>query len=253
MITALVPTYNACRTVRRCLESLKWVDKIYVVDSFSTDGTLDICREYTQWVDQHEYINSASQKNWAMSHIETEWVLQIDSDEELAPELADEIKAALAQADSPADGYLIPRRNLVWGEWIRKAGFYPDFQLRLFRSRSGRWVDREVHSRIVGPKSIRTLRNHLIHHDVFDLSLELTQFSSQIIKWEMSELVKQKHSCHWYDVVLRPAAIFILLYVLRGGFLQGFRGFFASAFRAYYSFFVYARLFESEIRRGIRE
>src|SRR6266851_4304626 len=91
LITALVPTYNCEKTIRACLESVKWVDKIFVVDSFSTDRTLEICREYTDWIVQHEYINSATQKNWAMVHIQSEWTLQIDSDERFEPGLKEEI------------------------------------------------------------------------------------------------------------------------------------------------------------------
>src|ERR1043165_5825483 len=104
MITALVPTYNCEGTIRECLESVKWADKIFVVDSFSNDRTLEICREYTSWIVQHEYVNSATQKNWAMDQITTEWTLQIDSDERLEPGLKEEILKSLSASEQP-DGY----------------------------------------------------------------------------------------------------------------------------------------------------
>src|SRR6267154_2264846 len=144
MITALIPTYNCEDTIRDCLESVKWVDKIFVVDSFSTDGTLAICREYTDWIVQHEYANSATQKNWAMEQIRTDWTIQIDSDETLEPGLKEEILESLLKSEQP-DGYRIRIKNLVWGKWIRGCDLYPCVQVRLFRTTRGRWSDRQVH------------------------------------------------------------------------------------------------------------
>src|ERR1051326_8825952 len=97
-ISALVATYNCESSVRETLESLQWADEILVVDSYSTDGTLDICRHYGARIIQHEYINSALQKNWALPHCRFEWVLQMDSDEILGPGLHEEIETAIAQA-----------------------------------------------------------------------------------------------------------------------------------------------------------
>lgn len=251
MITALVPTFNSEATLRECLESLAWVDKLLVVDSFSSDGTLDICREFTDWILQHEYVNSASQKNWALQQVETEWVLQIDSDEVVEAALAEEIQAALARPDA-ADAYQMARKNLMWGKWVRAAGAYPDWQTRLFRTEKGRWEDREVHAHVIGPQRVERLNHHIIHHDLTDLAAELTQFGSQVVIWETNERVKQEQRWHWWDVTLKPLAVFLLLYVWQGGYRKGFRGFFRSAYQAFYVLMVYARLYESEIRRGLR-
>src|SRR5579859_7075148 len=149
MITALVPTFNCESTIRETLESVKWVDRIFVVDSFSKDKTLDICREYTDWIVQHEYVNSATQKNWAMDQIETEWTLQIDSDEHLEPELIDEIKQKLNSPQQP-DGYYMRRKNLIWHRWVKSCGFYPNLEMRLFKTKLGRWTKREVHAKVKG-------------------------------------------------------------------------------------------------------
>src|ERR1043165_9998424 len=95
-ISVLLPTYNCAPIVRASLETVKWADEILVVDSYSTDGTLDICREFGARILQHEYINSAKQKNWAASQCKCDWVLQIDADEVLEPGLQDEIRQAIA-------------------------------------------------------------------------------------------------------------------------------------------------------------
>ena len=253
MITALVPTFNCESTIRSSLESMKWVDHIFVVDSFSTDNTLAICSEYTEWIIQHEYVNSATQKNWALPQIKTEWVLQIDSDEVIEPALADEIRSTLNQSDLLTDGYWIPRKNLIWGQWVRSCGIYPDWQLRLFKTQRGRWSDREVHAHVIGLSNVKTLKNHLIHYDYVDIAEELVQFGGQVVVWESNELVKKNRHWRWVDVTLRPLALFLLLYVGRGGYRDGFRGFFLSVYRAFYSFMTYARLYELEVHSGLRK
>src|SRR5579885_3327496 len=102
-ISALLPTFNSAKTVRRTLESIKWVDEILVVDSYSSDETLDICREYGARIIQHEYINSSKQKNWALPQCQNECVLEIDSDEVLSEGLIEEIKQAVATASDDID------------------------------------------------------------------------------------------------------------------------------------------------------
>jgi glycosyltransferase involved in cell wall biosynthesis len=230
---------------------VKWVEKILVVDSFSNDGTLEICREYTDWIVQHEYLNSAAQKNWAMNQIETDWTLQLDSDEEIEPELQDEIRRALTR-DAQPDGYRIRIKNLMWGKWMRSCDYYPCVQIRLFRSSKGRWTSREVHAKLQGLSNVENLEHHILHHDMRDLSEELQQFSRQVVVWESNELVKKNRRWHWWDVCLRPAAIFVVYYVQKGGFREGFRGYYTSVYKAFYSFMTYSRLYESEIRRGLR-
>lgn len=245
MITAFIPTYNCEKTIRASLESVKWADKILIVDSFSTDATLAICHEYTDLIFQHEYIYSAKQKNWSMEQIDTEWTLHIDSDEQVEETLRDEIVAALSAKDLP-DAFSIRIKNYIWGKWVRCCGLYPCEQVRLFRSAKGRWSDRQVHARLQGLEKVRPLKNHIIHQDLTDLSAELTQFSRQVVIWESNELVKHKKQWHWWDVTLRPVAIFLIFYLKKGGILEGFRGFYLSVYRAFYSFMTYARLFELE-------
>jgi glycosyltransferase involved in cell wall biosynthesis len=252
MITALVPTYNCEKTIRACLESVKWVDKIFVVDSFSTDQTLEISGEYTDWIAQHEYINSAAQKNWAMEQIETDWTLQIDSDERLEPGLKEEIIEHLSKPDQP-DGYRTRIKNQVWGKWVKGCAMYPDFRVRLFKSAKGRWSDRQVHAHVEGLESVVDLQHHCIHEDLTDISSELQQFARQVLLWESKQYDKEGRRWHWWNVTLRPLALFLIYYFRHGGFREGFRGLYLSAYHAFYSFMVYARLYEMEVERGLRE
>jgi glycosyltransferase involved in cell wall biosynthesis len=245
MITAFIPTYNCEKSIRACLESVKWADRIFIVDSFSTDRTLSICREYTDWIVQHEYVYSARQKNWSIEQIETEWTLQLDSDEEVEPALRDEILLSITKDNLP-DGFRVRLKNYVWGKWVKCCGLYPCAQVRLFRTEKGRWSDREVHARLQGMDTVFDLQNHVIHHDMTSLSEELQQFAQQVVIWESNELIKKSRHWHWRDVTLRPLAIFLLYYLKRKGFQEGFRGFYLSVYRAFYSFMTYARLYEIE-------
>ena len=251
-ITALVPTYNCQSTIRECLESVSWVDEILIVDSFSTDGTLDICREYTNRIVQHEYINSAKQKNWALHLVKSDWVLQIDADETIETDLRIEIVERLAKKEN-ADGYRIRRKNFIWGRWCTSCNLYPDWQLRLFRTAQGRWSDREVHAHVGGLNVVKQLRGHLLHRDLDSIQAELTQFSTQFMNWEVNELRKRGKRWRWLDVTARPLAIFLVYYFRYGGFRDGFRGFFLSVWRAFYSVMTYARLYEDEVEKGLRQ
>jgi glycosyltransferase involved in cell wall biosynthesis len=250
-VTVLLPVLNREELIRDCLESVKWADEILVVDSFSTDRTLEICREYTDRILQHEYVYSAKQKNWGLEQIQTEWVFHIDSDETVEPELRDEVLATLCQSEG-VDGYRIRIKNLMWGKWVRGCGMYPCTQVRLFRTQKGRWSDRQVHARVQGMRCVRDLKHHIIHRDIDDLTAELNQFVSQVLNWEFIELVKRGKRWRWWDVTLRPLAIFLLFYFRYGGYREGFRGFYLSVYRGLYSFMTYARLYEDEVRRGLR-
>ena len=222
------------------------IAEVVVVDSFSSDRTVDICRKYTDRIYQHEYINSAMQKNWALQHVSTEWVLQVDSDEQVEPQLCDEIRNRLSQSEQP-DGYRVRIKNFIWGKWVRCCGMYPCAQVRLFKTAKGNWSDREVHAHLEGVNHIYDLQHHIIHADVDDLSAELEQFGRRVVLWESNELIKQGRQWHWWDVTLRPAAIWFLYYFLRGGYREGFRGLFLSVYRAFYSFMTYSRLYEKQV------
>ena len=165
-ISVLLPAGNSAETIRATLESVKWADEILVVDSYSSDGTLDICREFGARIFQHEYINSAKQKNWAIPQCRHEWVLQIDTDEVLSPELREEIEKVVASAGQDVDAFRMPRRNHMLGRWVRYGGVYPDYQTRLLRRYKARWQEREVHAHVQVPGRIETLPSDLMHYDI---------------------------------------------------------------------------------------
>lgn len=244
-ISILLPTFNSGATVRDTLESVKWADEILVVDSFSTDNTLEICRQYGARIIQHEYINSAKQKNWAVAQCGNEWVLQIDTDETLERGFSEAVEQTLTATSDDVHAFRLPRKNHVLGRWVRHAGIYPDYQTRLFRRDSGRWTEREVHAHIKVPGEVRTLEKHIMHYGMPNLSKQLRNLD-RYTRYEADELRKQGIRFGWSRVLLRPWLVFLHRYVWLKGFLEGWRGFILCGYLGIYDFLSQAKLWELE-------
>lgn len=243
LLSILLPTFNNAATVRETLESVKWADEILVVDSFSTDATLDICKEYGARIIQHEYINSAKQKNWAVSQCTNEWVLQIDTDEVLEPGAREEIEEALGCASPQVEMFRFPRKNHMLGRWMRHAGIYPDYQTRLFRRDSGRWIEREVHAHVKVAGEVRTLKHHILHFGMPNISKQLRNLD-RYTRHEADELHKLGRQFRWTSITIRPCLVFLDRYVRQRGFVEGWRGFILCAYIAIYDFLSQVKLWE---------
>jgi glycosyltransferase involved in cell wall biosynthesis len=242
-ISVLLPTYNNEGIVRNTIESIKWVEEILVVDSFSTDRTLDICREYGARIIQHEYINSAKQKNWALPQCRNEWVLQIDTDEVLETGLREEMENALKYATPEVHAFRIPRKNHMLGRWMRYAGVYPDYQTRLIRRDKARWTDREVHAHVVVPAEIHTLQHHILHCGMPNISKHLRNLD-RYTRYEADEERKKGNHFSWQSLLFRPFVMFFYHYFWLQGFRDGSRGFIGCAILAIYEFLIRAKLWE---------
>ena len=242
-VSVLIPCYNSADVIEECLASVSWADEIFVCDSFSTDATLDICRRYTARIVQHEYVNSATQKNWAIPQVAHDWVLIVDTDERVSPELRREIEAALTP-DCPYDGFRIPRLNHVFGRPIRHGGHYPDDQLRLFRRDCGRYQDRQVHAHVALQGAAGVLSAPLLHYGQRDVEQVTRVYLLRYTAWEAAQ--KQKDGVHFRptDLVVRPAGAFALRYLKQRGFLDGTAGLFMALLVSAYVFLTYARLWQ---------
>jgi glycosyltransferase involved in cell wall biosynthesis len=242
-ISILLPTFNSAATVRETLKSVEWADEILVVDSFSTDGTLEICKEFGARIVQHDYINSAKQKNWAVPQCAHEWVLQIDTDEVLEPGAREEIEQVLQSAPIEVDVFRFPRKNHMLGRWVKRGGIYPDYQTRLFRRDAGRWIAREVHAHVQASGEVRTLEHHILHFGMPNISKQLRNLD-RYTRYEADELHKQGKQFHWTNLTIRPWLVFLDRYVRQRGFAEGWRGFILCAYIAIYDFMSQAKLWE---------
>jgi glycosyltransferase involved in cell wall biosynthesis len=244
-LSVLLPTFNNAEIIRATLESVKWADEILVVDSFSSDNTLDICREYGARIIQHEYIQSAKQKNWAIPQCAHEWVLQVDSDETLEPGLREEILASLENSPAELNGFRIPFKHHALGQWVRVCELYPQFHLRLFRRDAGRFEDKEVHAHVLVPGKVGTLRNHILHFGMTSLSKQLSNID-RYARYQADELKKRGKRFRWSQVVFRPPTIFGYYFFWKRGFLAGYRGLWLAAINTTFDFWTHAKLWELE-------
>src|SRR6266540_4425302 len=146
-IATITITKNEEKNIRACLESLKWVDEVIVVDAESSDRTVELAKAYTPKVFVRRWPGYGLQKNFAMAQATADWILIVDADERVSPELRNEIEAVLKGVPS-VSAYRVPRRNYYYGRWIRGAGQYPDRQLRLMRRGQGRYNDLPIHEHL---------------------------------------------------------------------------------------------------------
>jgi len=247
-ISACITAGNEEKGIRRCLESLTWADEIVVVDSFSTDATASICREYTERVYQHRWLGYIGQKNLIKDLATHDWIMFVDADEEVSPDLRDTIVDEFSsERSADFDGYQFPR--LVWylGKWIRHGDWYPDTKLRLFRKSKGKCAGEEPHDRIEVAGPIKTLKADLFHYtydDIEDQIRTLNRFSSITAKSHKAN----GRIFRLIDLLFRPAFKFFRYYILKAGFLDGMPGLIIAVSTSFTVFVKYAKLWELQKR-----
>jgi glycosyltransferase involved in cell wall biosynthesis len=241
-LSVVVVTRNEEERLRACLESVAWADEIVVVDAESDDKTVTIAREFTDHVVVRPWPGYAAQKNVALDLATGDWVLSLDADEIVSVELAADIGAVLA-ANGPADGYAVPRRNVFWGRWVRHGGLYPDWQLRLFRRGRGRFAARAVHESVSVEGRVERLAGHLEHRSYRDVADFLAR-ADRYATLAADEAVAQGRRAGVAALVLRPLGRFLGMYVVRRGFLDGWRGFLLATLYAYYVLIRSAKIWE---------
>ena len=267
-ITVIIPTRDEAKHIRRCVGSARALGRVIVVDSGSSDGTKRIAQEHGAEVVDHAWEGHAAQKNWALAalDIRTPWVLFLDADEYLTAETADAIRRAAASG--AADGYFLPRSYIFFGQKLRYAWWYPDYQLRLFRRTAGRFEDRRVHEHVIIDGAVATIDAAIQHENLKGLSAfidrhnrysdleaaELTHPSrtrkpgSMRGAWADRRRALKDHI--WFRVPVRPFVRFIWLYVLRRGFLDGRRGLLFCQLIAMYEFMIDVKLLERKLEAG---
>jgi glycosyltransferase involved in cell wall biosynthesis len=233
-LSVAVITLDEEQRLRACLESVAWADEIVVVDAESRDKTAQIAREFTERVVVRPWPGFTAQKNFALEQATGDWVLSLDADEEVSPELRDEIQRLLAQPQPPpCDGYAVPRKNIFWGRWIRHGGLYPDWQMRLFRRGRGRFVDRAVHESVQVEGPVARLRGALLHRSYRDVS-DFLDRADRYSTLAADEWLRSGLPVRAADLILRPLGRFFGMYVLRLGVLDGWRGLLLATLYAYY-------------------
>lgn len=274
-ISAIILTFNEEKNIEACLQSVcGLMDQVFVVDSFSTDKTLDIVRKYTDQVHSHEFVNYSIQRNWAFENlpIRNDWILNMDADHRMTPELAEELRSKFSQpVDAGINGFLASRRAMFMGRWIRHGGHYPVYHAFLFRKGRGKCETRryDQHFTVDG-------RQEKLKGDVIDVITDsINKFTARHIKWAANEAVEQLagggseikavffgdpiQSRRWlrefyngFPLFVRPFLYFGYRYIFRLGFLDGREGLIFHFLQGFwYRFLVDADIYE--IRKKAKE
>ena len=247
-LSAFVMTYNDAHQLRACLQSITWADEIIVVDSFSTDGTEAVAREFTDQVYQHEFKGFGRLRNEAVAHVSHNWVFSLDTDERATVELRDEIQALLDRGPE-ADAYFIPRKNYFLGRWIRHGGWYPDYrQPQLFRKDRMRYRDDLVHEGFELNGVTGYLKEHVLQYPFRDLDHYL-QKMDRYADLMARRMVEQKQCFHAHQLVTHPCFTFFKMFVARAGGLDGMPGLILAGLYAYYTFVKYAMFWELTVKK----
>lgn len=244
-ISATIITFNEEKKVEACIKSLLDVaDEIIVVDSFSTDNTASICEKYPVKFIRHAFEGYVAQKNYALDHTTFDYVLSLDADEVLSPELK---KSILEVKNDWGEyhGYAFNRLNNYCGRWIRHSGWYPDRKIRLWDKRLARWQGTDPHDKvIISERYVKRLSGDILHFAYFTLDEHLNQmhrFAEVAAKAKFREGQRTVFLVH---VILNPIFKFFRKYILQLGFMDGYYGFVFCATTAGLNFYKYLRLHE---------
>ena len=232
-LSVTIITKNEEKNIGRCLESLKWVDEIVVVDTESSDRTVEICKQYTDQVFSETWHGYGKQKNICASHTRNRWVLNIDSDEVVTPESAEEIQKVLREGPQHSV-YHLPRTNYFGDYWVRFGGWYPDRILRLYDKEKVAFSETQVHERLTPDENAGTLINALVHYSYLDEE-DYIQRQDRYSTLYAKEKMATGFRANWTHVYLRPPFIFFKNYVLRQGVRDGFLGLFLAKNAAIYT------------------
>lgn len=274
-ISVIVLTYNEEQNIARCLESVTdWAGEILVVDSGSTDATVEIARRFTDNIVSHPFVNYAAQRNWSQANLPLsfDWVFHLDAGEVVSPELAQAIQQTFAEDLPNVDGFLINRRAIFMGRWLKHGGLYPTYHLRLYRKDKGCCEEREYdqHYRVEG--AVATLAGEILD----EITPTLREWTLSHERWagmEAREYFRQQAAAtganrqvqprlfgtpierrRWLrqnvygntPLFVRPFAYFFMRYFLRLGFLDGIEGLIFHVLQGFwYRFYVDAKIWEA--------
>lgn len=239
-LSAVVITYNEESNIDCCLQALSFADEIIVLDSGSTDKTVEIARKYTDKVSTRPFTGFSDQKNAAVQLAGSEWVLIVDADEVITEELASEICIAI---NGSYDAYKIPRLTYFLCKPIRYCGWYPDFQLRLVKKQLAVFSDRLVHESLDVMDNCGVLKRDMIHNSFPSLD-DYVRKTEHYARLSARQKLRDGRRFRIADLIIAPGATFLKKYILQMGFLDGLRGLIISVTTAYGVFLRYAMLWE---------
>ncbi len=233
-LTAIIPTGNEEHNIEAVLKSVDFADEIIVVDSYSTDRTVELAKKHGATVIQRKYDSPAAQKNWAIPHATHNWILILDADERVTLQLKEEIQSILSK-DPVENGFWIPRQNYFMGKKINYSGWQNDKVLRLFRKGKALYKEKRVHEEMKAEGKTGRLKNKLDHHTYIGLDHYLAK-TYRYSTWGAYDKVSKVKKVTLFHLLVKPLFTFIKMYILKLGILDGKVGFIIAANSATYTF-----------------
>ena len=248
-ISATIITLDEAANIRAACESVAWADEIIVVDSGSTDQTCEIAAACGARVVKREWPGFAAQKQFAVDQAAHDWIFSLDADERVSAELQTEIEALKEKSsERPADGYLIPRRSSYQGRWIKGGGWYPDWQLRLFRKSEGKWDLRLIHESVNmnSGARIEKLSGDILHYSVRDSAHHHRMIGERYAPLAAEQMLSEGRRTSAIKIAAAAPAAFIRSFILKGGFRDGIAGLSIASFAAHHAFLKHMMLWEKQ-------
>lgn len=244
-ISVVISAHNEEAKIEDCLRSVVFADEIILVDGSSADGTTEIGKKYKAKI----FIRSNNpmlnvNKNFGFTKASNDWILSLDADERVTLELKMEIEAALNKKND-LSGYWISRKNIIFGKWIRHAGWYPDHQLRLFKKGKGIFEEKHVHEMIKVKGSVGYLNGDILHYN-YETIAQFIKKMALYTQSEAADLISSGYILSWKDAIRMPMKEFLSRFFSRKGYLDGLHGLVMSILMAFYHFIIFASVWEKQ-------
>ncbi len=248
-VSVTIITFNEEENILKAIQSVAWAEEVIVVDSGSTDKTIELAQSLGAKVFHNPWPGYGQQKNYAQQLATHDWILNIDADERVSPELAAEIQESLVHSEAKKTyGFYFPRMTFYMGRWIRYGGWYPNHLVRLVNRLFARWTEPNVHEELCVNGNVMGL-SHPIHHYAFSSIQEQVLTNLRFSHLGSQDLKKTGQGASILRLILKPMGKFMETYVIKRGFLDGLPGFIISVNAAHSMFLKYAYLSEADIRR----
>jgi glycosyltransferase involved in cell wall biosynthesis len=241
-ISAIIPCKNEAHNIADVIASVQWCDEILIADSFSDDDTLEKAKQFPVHIIQREYIHSSSMKNWAIPQAQHAWILLVDADERVTPELKNEIQSLLQQETIAESAFWIYRKNFFLGRHIRFSGWQGDKVIRLFKRDDCRYEDKHVHAEIITSGKVGKLKHKLVHNTYKDMQHYLEKWD-RYATWSAADAAKRNVTPGFFHFIIKPAFRFVKHYFIDLGFLDGMPGLIICSLAAGGVFMRYAKLY----------
>ncbi len=227
-ITGIVITFNEEKNIKECLESINFLDDIVIIDSNSTDDTVKMAKGFTKNIFTTEIENVTEKRKLSLQKSPTDWIMFIDADERITPELKNEIISLKKNSSSTnINGYLVNRKNYYFGKWVTHCGNYPDYSIRLFDRNKSRITERLVHEGVTVDGEVAKLEGHLLHYSVKNLE-EMIKKINYYSTLQAQEFFKMNKKISKFGVFTHAISAFLRVYITRKGYKDGISGFFVS-------------------------